>query len=72
MDNIAKYPKDWYKQLTRKKKPKEEEKSEISKNDKRHSASQQVKPAKDKQDALENGEGAGASKTDEDKEATTE
>lgn len=71
MDNISKYPKDWYKQLTRKKKPKEEEKSEISKNDKRHSSGQQVKPAKDKQEALENGEG-GAIKTDEDNEATTE
>ena len=45
MDNISKYPKDWYKQLTRrsKKKPLEEEVGEKSKSDKRRSSNQQVK-----------------------------
>lgn len=71
MDNISKYPKHWYKQLTHKKKP-TKEKSEKSKSDKRYSSSQQVKPAKDKQEASENGDRAGGNKTDEEKETTTE
>lgn len=74
MDNISKYPKDWYKQLTRrsKKKPLEEEAGEKSKSDKRRSSNQQVKPAKDKQEASENGDGAEVNKSDEDKEAIAE
>lgn len=73
MDNISKYPKDWYKQLTRrsKKKPLEEEVGEKSKSDKRRSSNQQVKPAKDKQEE-ENGDGAEVNKSDEDKEAIAE
>lgn len=74
MDNISKYPKDWYKQLTRrsKKKPLEEEVGEKSKSDKRRSSNQQVKPAKDKQEASENGDGTEVNKSDEDKEAIAE
>ena len=76
MDNISKYPKDWYKQMTRKKKPKQEETSERPKNDKRHSTNQSDKPAKeakDKQELSDNGEGAGAgAKSDEDKETIPE
>ena len=73
MDNISKYPKDWYKQLTRKKKPpQEEETNEKSKSDKRRSSNQQVKPAKDKQEASENGDETGGNKSDGDKEAVTE
>ena len=73
MDNISKYPKDWYKQLTRrsKKKPPQEA-SEKSKSDKRRSSNQQVTPAKDKQEASENGDGAEVNKSDEDKEGIAE
>jgi len=75
MDNISKYPKDWYKQLTRKKKPQLEEleTSEKSKNDKsRRSSNQQVKSSKEKQEASDNGEKTGGNKSDDGKEATTE
>lgn len=73
MDNISKYPKDWYKQLTRKKKPpQEEETNEKSKSDKRRGSNQQVKPAKDKQEASENGDETGGNKSEGDKEAVTE
>lgn len=76
MDNISKYPKDWYKQLTRKKKPKQEEASERPKNDKRRSSNQSDKAgkeAKDKQESSNNGDGAEAGgKSDEDKDAIPE
>lgn len=76
MDNISKYPKDWYKQMTRKKKPKEEDSSERPKNDKRHTSNQSDKAgkeAKDKQESSDNGNGAGAGgKSDEDKDAVPE
>ncbi|KAL9966012.1 hypothetical protein ACROYT_G024019 [Oculina patagonica] len=76
MDNISKYPKDWYRQMTHKKKPKEEETSERAKSNKRRSSNQSDKSgkeAKDKQESSENGDGTGAgSKTDEDKDAIAE
>lgn len=76
MDNISKYPKDWYKQMTGKKKPMEEETSERPVNEKRRSSNQPDKAgkeAKDKQDSSDNGEGTGAgSRSDEDKDAVTE
>ncbi|KAL9963528.1 hypothetical protein ACROYT_G027043 [Oculina patagonica] len=76
MDNISKYPKDWYRQMTHKKKPKEEETSERAKSDKRRSSNQSDKSgkeAKEKQEPSENGDGTGAgSKSDEDKEAIAE
>lgn len=76
MDNISKYPKDWYKQLTSKKKPKEGESSERTKSDKRRSSHPQDKTgkeAKSKQESSENGDGAGSgSKSDEDKETVPE
>lgn len=72
MDNISKYPKDWYKQLTCKKKPREEQRKQPL-NEKRRGSGQQLKTTKEKQDIPENGTDAdGSSKADEGKETTTE
>ena len=75
MDNISKYPKDWYKQLMSKKKPKEGEKTERAKGDKRHSiySVESGKEGKNKPEPTDNDEGADdGNKVEEDKEAVKE
>ncbi|XP_068686804.1 sperm axonemal maintenance protein CFAP97D1-like [Montipora foliosa] len=74
MDNISKYPKAWYKQLTRKKKPQEDQ-SQQSHNEKRRNSGQQLKSIKDKHEISENEDADSSNKAeaeDEDKETTTE
>lgn len=75
MDNISKYPKDWYKQLMSKKKPKEGEKTERAKGDKRHSiySVEGGKEGKNKPEPTDNDKGADdGNKVEEDKEAVKE
>lgn len=71
MDNISKYPKDWYKQLTCKKKSREEQRK-LPCNEKSHGSGQQkpLKTTTEKPDIPENGGDADDSSKAE--ESTTE
>lgn len=75
MDNISKYPKDWYKQLTAKKKSKEGDKSERTRGDKRHSSYsvESGKDGKSKPEPSDNDEGTDSgNKAEADKDAVIE
>ena len=71
MDNISKYPKDWYKQITRKKRTTEQHTAANQMRDKKPISLQQDKAGKeikDKQEASD-GRAAGESKSEEEREA---